>query len=263
LRRDASGDEETPLSKIANKYTSDTGTALLVEQELANTFNAMSGYTSKHHLTAHDHLDTFDVSIKACRGQVQEFTSWGRTRPAYLATVREPGQVFLGVWRSEANFENGEDPKERINVLRITSIQPGIEHEVFTVNYMLQGDVRKRRRFERVDRNRDVWVDLLQLMVDQTHKRRHKYQKKHASKSSRESSPMNSTRAPSEVDVEHMPRTFEAMRKQMQQYAVPGTDTAQDSASDPRHSPRSPRQFRRQQLLDRNRYGVHGSPENV
>merc|ERR1740121_1255223 len=88
VRPDSTENEGSPLSDIAGYYTNDAGTALMLEQELVGTFNTIHGYDPSHHITAEDHLDTFDLSIKTCRGKVQEFTSWGRTKPRYLAAVR-------------------------------------------------------------------------------------------------------------------------------------------------------------------------------
>jgi len=83
------------------------------------------------------------------------------------------------VWPSEAEFQAGKDPQEKINLLRVLSVQSEpTRPDVFVINFMVTRTQKQRLVMERIDRARDVWVEMLKICVDYCHERRAR-RKKH------------------------------------------------------------------------------------
>jgi len=238
VRSEEFEDSSPFMEMIHNIHEEDLGVGLMVQNELQAVYNKEHGYASSHLVNEEEarHLDQFALAIAACRGPVLLYGIWGRVENAFVAVVREPGQISFGIWKDESSYQSGKRPRERINVLKVVSVQPETSSEdCFLLNVMVARGVKKRYRFERVDRSRDVWVDLLTLVVDAVRRKRDEVLAK------RRQERASTSRSNSH---EHTPRAVEAMRQQIQ-----------NVEQTPAEHSGSPREQRRQRLQESRRFG--------
>lgn len=111
-----------------------------------------------------------EVLKHACAGPLEVFEGLGKTQAVYMA-VRGPPQSrhwTLGVWNDQGDFESEANPLRQIDITKIQSVQADpTRHHVFVVNYFDDARMRQTMTFRRIDRARDVWVEILHLMVTQ------------------------------------------------------------------------------------------------
>merc|ERR1719503_235127 len=93
----------------------------------------------------------------------------------YVA-VRGPPEAkrrTLGVWRDQAELENRQQAMVEVDMLKIQAVQADPSRtNVFVVNYYDEHRVNQKLQFRRVDRARDVWVEILQRVVAKAHESR-------------------------------------------------------------------------------------------
>jgi len=121
-------------------------------------------------LTQGDDLSEIQLLKQACAGPLEVFEGLGQTHSMYAAMVGPPTsrRWFLGLWQDKTTFESGDHPNTEVDLMRIESVQADpTRHHVFIVNYYDACRVRRILTFRRVDRARDVWVEMLRLMVQQ------------------------------------------------------------------------------------------------
>jgi len=148
---------------------------LLSGMDLGTEANLM--LRSQLHKVEHDApkgeaISELDLLAKGCAGPLDMFGSWGSRETVYIA-IRGPPDVrkfSLGVWKDKMEFERGVKAYPEIDLLRIVSVQPDPGRtEVFVMNYLDSGKVKKRLTFRRLDRARDVWVEMFQLLIKLVH----------------------------------------------------------------------------------------------
>jgi len=146
---------------------------ILVEQQLLQTYHA--NYGSADEDPDHAKISEFELARKTCSGPVHVYGGWGSKREVYIAVLGPPQchDWTLGVWETKEAYDGHKDAQERINLLRVLSVQAEpTRQDVFVINFMVTKTQRQRLVMERIDRSRDVWVDMIKIVVDYVHERR-------------------------------------------------------------------------------------------
>lgn len=119
-------------------------------------------------LAGEDDLSEMNILKQASAGPLELFEGLGKTATVYAAVLGPPQsrRYVLGIWNNQKDYENGKKALQEIDLLKIESIQgdPTRLH-VFVVNCYDASRVRKELFFRRIDRARDVWVEILHLLV--------------------------------------------------------------------------------------------------
>jgi len=118
-----------------------------------------------------------EVSAWACTGPVVVWSQLGSRREAFLGVRGPPttGDWQLGVWLDRESFEKGMDAFESINLLRVVAVQAEPSRsDMFIVVYMLTRTQKQRLVCQRLDRSREVWVEMLKVVVQFVHEMRAK-----------------------------------------------------------------------------------------
>lgn len=103
-----------------------------------------------------------------CQGPLIQFSSWGSKSNVYAAIQGPPDtkKYQMAIWNSERSFEKGEKPATQVDMLRVESVQGDPKrNEIFTVVYYDKDKVKQTVMFQRVDRPRDVWVEMFLLLI--------------------------------------------------------------------------------------------------
>lgn len=129
-----------------------------------------------------DEFTEIDVLQKACEGPLEIFEGLGKTKAVY-ATVQGPPtsrRWLFHVWPDQKASLAGA-PKFEVNLLKVQSVQADpTRHHVFVIHYFDECRIRQTLTFRRVDRARDVWVEILLLLcrtAREAHKQNRKSQK--------------------------------------------------------------------------------------
>lgn len=130
-----------------------------------------------------DHHDPSDVQVirQACSGPLELFQGLGKTREVYVGVEGPPltRKYSLGLWHDKEDFLDKQPPFETIELMRIQSIQADADrHHIFDINYYDEARVFQTVAFRRVDRARDVWVEILRLMIQKVRYAKEKRQQK-------------------------------------------------------------------------------------
>jgi len=145
---------------------------VLVRQQLrkAKIDNADS-HTDNHGERVEDvnpDLSEMELLQKACSGPLEMFEGLGQTRSVYVAVIGPPTRKrwALAIWPDSAHYQKKHSPIKEIDLLKVESIQADpARHHVFVVNFFDKQKVRETLSFRRTDRARDVWVEILLLLV--------------------------------------------------------------------------------------------------
>lgn len=109
----------------------------------------------------------------ACSGPLDMFLGLGEAKTVHIGIVGPPHQRkhSLCVYENKHAFEKMEHAKSECELLKIRSVQSDPKRSnVFMVNYVDKDRVTQQLSFRRIDRNRDVWVEMLQLLIREVHK---------------------------------------------------------------------------------------------
>lgn len=109
---------------------------------------------------------------QACAGSLDMFQGIGNAETCYVAVVGPPAQkkYTFGVWANHSAFERKSSPEEEVDLLKVKSIQGDpARSNVFTVNYFDSNRVVQQLAFRRIDRSREVWMEMLQLLIKKVH----------------------------------------------------------------------------------------------
>merc|ERR1719313_2197404 len=113
-----------------------------------------------------------EVLLQACTGPLEVFEGLGNTRNVYVGIIGPPlsKKYAFGMWSDKHAFEAKKPPSLSIELLRVESVQtdPTRIH-VFVINYFDTERVFKSMTLRRIDRARDVWVEILRLTVQKVH----------------------------------------------------------------------------------------------
>lgn len=136
-------------------------------------------------------MSEMEILKESCAGPLELFEGLGKTSNVYLSVLGPPSsrRWVLGLWGDEHDFRNKRHPMAEIDLLRIQSVQADpTRHHVFVLNYFDEARVRQAYTFRRIDRARDVWVEIIHLLVQKVHdNRRAKQYNRQSSKASNRS----------------------------------------------------------------------------
>ncbi|CAE7418911.1 unnamed protein product [Symbiodinium natans] len=74
--------------------------------------------------------------------------------------------IVCGLWMDDGN--KGDEPMLEVDLLKVLSVQPDpARNEVFIINYVAdsKNKVKQRLTFSRIDRARDIWVEMFTLLI--------------------------------------------------------------------------------------------------
>lgn len=155
-------DEEKGLmAGVGNSSDTD----LLVRQQLKK---AKQESAQRMSLSGDHEVTELDVLKQACSGPLEMFEGLGKTASVYAAVVGPPSsrRWVLGVWKDEKAFQDKQRGIMEIDLLKVQSVQADpARHHVFVINCYDESRVRRSMTFRRIDRARDVWVQMLHLLV--------------------------------------------------------------------------------------------------
>lgn len=161
------GDEEQGLLSGAHEMTADLD--ILVRQQLKKAKQEGAG-------RGDEQLSEMEVLKQACTGPLELFEGLGKTHTIFAAVIGPPAsrRWILGVWNAQKDFEEKKHAIMEIDLLKIQSVQPDpARHHVFVINCFDESRVRKALTFRRIDRARDVWVEILHLLVTKARETKH------------------------------------------------------------------------------------------
>lgn len=118
-------------------------------------------------------------------GPVENFEKMGKTQAVYIGIAGPPEsrKWHLGIWHCEKDMLDKKPPLHDVDLLKVESVVPDpSRHHVFVINYFDSDRLRKAVTLRRVDRARDVWVEILHLIVQKAREEK-KRQKMRASQS--------------------------------------------------------------------------------
>lgn len=119
-------------------------------------------------------FSNLELLAKGCAGPLDIFGSWGNKQTVYVAVMTSEKKKYqFGVWKDKGDFDRGSKANPEIDLLKIISVQPDPGRaEVFVLNYVDDSKMKKRLTFRRIDRARDVWVDMFQLIIKMVHEQK-------------------------------------------------------------------------------------------
>jgi len=178
-------DSEVEKGLLANiGHGTSSETSLMLRQQLHKAtlvHKATLGACSSDEDAFKGFSSELDLLAKGCAGPLDMFGSWGSRTRVYVA-VRGPPDMkryFMGIWKDKSDFDKGVKPNPEIDLLRVMSVQPDpARTEVFMLQYLDQDKVKKKMQFRRLDRARDVWVEMFQLLIKQVHERKDRNKEK-------------------------------------------------------------------------------------
>mmetsp|Transcript_14172 Transcript_14172/g.27532 ORF Transcript_14172/g.27532 Transcript_14172/m.27532 type:complete len:350 (+) Transcript_14172:93-1142(+) len=109
---------------------------------------------------------------KGCFGPLEQFGSWGAKHAIYVGVIGPPRRkkFSLHIWDSERDYQQDKQPKDCIELLKVTGIAPDPKRaDVFLINYLNQDKQKTQAIFNRIDRGRDVWVEMLNILITKIH----------------------------------------------------------------------------------------------
>jgi len=119
-----------------------------------------------------EQLSEIQLLAKGCCGPLERFQKLGKTDRVYVGVVGPPmkKRFSFHIWKSEQEYKDEQAAIAEIDLLRITSVsQDPSRPEGFAISYVGDSKERTHIKFNRVDRSRDVWVEMLQLLVAKVH----------------------------------------------------------------------------------------------
>lgn len=151
----ASSVDDPEQGMIADGAVSDV--AILVRQQL-----------KKAQMSGGENQSEMDVLKEACAGPLELFEGLGYTQKVYVAVIGPPmtRRWVMGIWRNQHDFLQKERPVQEVQLLKIQGIQADKKrNDVFIVHHFDESRARQKLTFQRVDRNRDVWVEILHIVT--------------------------------------------------------------------------------------------------
>lgn len=118
-------------------------------------------------------VSALDLLFTACSGPLEMFGSWGSRTGVWMAHRQPPKtkKHLLCCWKNKESCESNDQPQLEIDIMKILSVVPDPHPrrvEVFIVQYV-EKHARKRVMFRRLDRSRDLWVEMLQTLIKAVH----------------------------------------------------------------------------------------------
>lgn len=132
-------------------------------------------------------LSEMEVLKQSCAGPLELFEGLGTTTNIWVAVQGPPTsrKWMLGIWSDRHSFDSKKAAFQEVDLLKIQSVQADpIRNHIFVINYYDESRVQQSMHFRRVDRARDVWVEIFHLLVQRAHdsRRAMKRDKGHSNK---------------------------------------------------------------------------------
>jgi len=158
-------DEEKGL--LAGAETGSSDIDILVKQQFRK---ARQEEIATRKVGDHGDLDVSDLDVlkHACTGPLEIFEGLGKSTLVYAGVSGPPHsrRWVLGFWKDQKSCEAKQHGMLEIDLLKVQSVQADpSRHHVFVINCFDEERVRRQITFRRVDRARDVWVQMLHLLV--------------------------------------------------------------------------------------------------
>jgi len=164
FRLEAPGDEEQALLAGINASSE---VEWMLQQQLQK---ADSGKTADD--KPQEQLSELALLAKGCFGPLHTFGLMGSKSQVYVGVLAPPRRkkFALHIWDNEKDFREDKPSKQEIELLRIASVSPDPNRpDIFIVTYVDKDKRSHKATFQRIDRSRDVWVELLQILVTKVH----------------------------------------------------------------------------------------------
>mmetsp|Transcript_49256 Transcript_49256/g.77899 ORF Transcript_49256/g.77899 Transcript_49256/m.77899 type:complete len:353 (-) Transcript_49256:246-1304(-) len=113
-----------------------------------------------------------EILKKASAGPLELFEGLGNTTNCYVAVLGPPTtrRWTLGFWHDKRDFEARRPAFKEIPLLKVQSVQADpSRHHVFVMTYFDDDRITVTLNLRRVDRARDVWVEILHCLVQKAH----------------------------------------------------------------------------------------------
>lgn len=113
-----------------------------------------------------------EILKKASTGPLELFEGLGKTTHCFVAVLGPPKsrRWMIAFWHAERDYEANRPPFLEVNLLKVQSVQSDpSRHHVFVINYFDEARVGQTLTLRRIDRARDVWVEILHAVVQKAH----------------------------------------------------------------------------------------------
>jgi len=181
IRDDNLGDEEALFGNISlqtwenqvmfqETVAKNAAEDATLNKQIVSQNQAIDGSSRPTH---HEQVAEITVLSASLRGPLELHGPWDRKRACYVAVLGPPEhrKHSICIWQDYQAYDVRRKPQEEIDLLKILSVQPDpAKPEVFFIIYMPKRNEKRRLAFERVDRSRDLWVELLSVLVDKVRK---------------------------------------------------------------------------------------------
>lgn len=161
IRKESAFEEEGLLANVVTGAS--PATNMLLRDQLEKE-------ASRHHQESSSGppLSETELLAKSCAGRLELFGDWGKIVSVFVAVLGPPQQKkhVLGIWDDQQQYQKGARPKTEVDLMKVLSVQPDpARSEVFLLNYVKADKTRTLSTFRRVDRSRDVWVEMISLLI--------------------------------------------------------------------------------------------------
>mmetsp|Transcript_108320 Transcript_108320/g.316882 ORF Transcript_108320/g.316882 Transcript_108320/m.316882 type:complete len:359 (+) Transcript_108320:101-1177(+) len=119
-----------------------------------------------------EQISEIELLARGCVGPLHKFGTLGAKSVTYVGVLGPPRRkkFALHMWDSESDFRSDKPAREEIELLRVSAVAPDPGRpDVFTLSYFDKEKKSQKMVFQRIDRGRDVWVELLQILVTKVH----------------------------------------------------------------------------------------------
>jgi hypothetical protein len=120
-------------------------------------------------------MSDLELLVEASSGPVEIFEGLGKTSNVYFGIYGPPHSKRwrFGIWSSKKEFTAKRPALQEVDIMKIQSVQADLtRHHVFVVNYFDASRMKQSFQFRRIDRARDVWVEVLHLLIEKVRESR-------------------------------------------------------------------------------------------
>jgi len=119
-----------------------------------------------------EQLSEIALLAKGCVGPLHMFGMMGSKSLVYVGILGPPRRKKFAwhIWGSEHDYREDKPSMQEVELLRVSAVAPDPGRpEVFNISYVAKDKTQTKAMFQRIDRGRDVWVELLQILVTKVH----------------------------------------------------------------------------------------------
>lgn len=169
-RRDKKkGSPKVKLSMVVNTEQ-DMEQGLLLDKKSEIKFLVQQQF-----LKCGEGLSEAEVLKKSSAGPLELLESMGNSKGVWVAVHGPPSSKrwTLSIWKDKHDCDNKKCAIQEVDLLRIQSVQADstLQH-VFEISYYDESRLRQTLTFRCMDRARDVWVEILHLLVQRAYESR-------------------------------------------------------------------------------------------